>query len=756
MHHMLLVLLVAAALPEGNAPDALVARHFPDALHAFVWRNWQVTPVERMAATVGAQPEEILALGRAMGLADPPAISDDQWRRSYITVIRRNWHLLPFDQMLTLLGWTSEQLEFTLREDDVLFTKLGLLKPKCAPIRYAPPSKETRERERQIAAIVAEEFPDGVGPTVESLFHFVQELSTPPKGPVQAASVDDSQLRYCYSYFATFGDPLFDDRVDPYPDGYLARLRAAGVNGIWLQGILFKLAPFPWDPAVSEGYEKRLENLNRLIARAKRHGIGVYLYLNEPRSMPLAFFDSRPELKGVVEGDYAALCTSNEDVRKFVREGVASVCRAAPDLAGFFTITASENLTNCWSHYQGAACPRCSARPPAEVVTEVPALINQGMKDAGHQGRMIAWDWGWQDAWAIDAINALPTDVAHMSVSEWSLPITRGGVANTVGEYSISAVGPGPRATKHWAAAQARGMKTLAKIQAGTTWELGSVPYIPALEQVAEHAVRLRGTKVDGLMLGWTLGGYPSPNLEVVAQVASGKSADEALDAVAEQRFGDGSAKAVRSAWKKFSTAFAEFPYDGSVVYNAPHHVGPANLLWGEPTGYRATMVGIPYDDLDTWRGPYPVDVFAAQFTTMSDGFEQGVTLLSDAATQDVTHRGPLERERNVAEAIAIHYRSVANQTRFVSARNRLAAATDREQAEPLMNEIEQLLKAEIDLARRLYAIQSRDSRIGFEATNQYFYVPMDLAEKVLNCRDLLDHWLPEQRMKFGAIADGS
>ena len=226
-------------------------------------------------------------------------------------------------------------------------------------------------------------------------------------------------------------------------------------------------------------------------------------------------------------------------------------------------------------------------------------------------------------------------------------------------------------------------------------------------------------------------------------------------NAVATQRFGNNSSEAARDAWKQFSAAFAEFPYDGAVVYNAPHHVGPANLLWAEPTGYRATMVGIPYDDLDTWRGPYPVDIFAAQFAKLADGFEQGAAPLREAAAQDAAHRAALEREQNVAEAIAIHYRSVANQTSFVSARNRLAAANGREKAEPLLREIEQTLLAEIDLARRLYAIQSRDSRIGFEATNQYFYVPMDLAEKVLNCRDLLDRWLPEQRMKFGIEAEG-
>ena len=58
-------------------------------------------------------------------------------------------------------------------------------------------------------------------------------------------------------------------------------------------------------------------------------------------------------------------------------------------------------------------------------------------------------------------------------------------------------------------------------------------------------------------------------------------------------------------------------------------------------------------------------------------------------------------------------------------------------------------LKGEIELARRLYAIQTRDSRIGYEATNHYFYVPVDLAEKVLNCRDLLERRLPGAEQKY-------
>jgi hypothetical protein len=113
-------------------------------------------------------------------------------------------------------------------------------------------------------------------------------------------------------------------------------------------------------------------------------------------------------------------------------------------------------------------------------------------------------------------INALPDNVYLMSVSEWSKPIVRGGVATTVGEYSISTVGPGPRATRHWALAKKRGLKTLAKIQANCTWELSAVPYLPVMNLVAQHCANLADAAVDGLMLSWSVGGYPSPNLQLV------------------------------------------------------------------------------------------------------------------------------------------------------------------------------------------------------------------------------------------------
>jgi hypothetical protein len=165
-------------------------------------------------------------------------------------------------------------------------------------------------------------------------------------------------------------------------------------------------------------------------------------------------------------------------------------------------------------------------------------------------------------------------------------------------------------------------------------------------------------------------------------------------------------------------------------------------LLWNSATGYKATMVGFPYDDLDSWRGIYPADVFIKQFELVADGFDRALAELKRATASiraNKTQLSALAAELRVAEACAIHFRSSANQGRFVVVRDKLAAAKDAAIALPQRDEMRRILESEIALAKRLYQIQSCDSRIGFEASNQYYYVPGDFMEKVLNCRQLLD-----------------
>ena len=75
--------------------------------------------------------------------------------------------------------------------------------------------------------------------------------------------------------------------------------------------------------------------------------------------------------------------------------------------------------------------------------------------------------------------------------------------------------------------------------------------------------------------------------------------------------------------------------------------------------------------------------------------------------------------------AAAEHFDSAQIQSNFIRVR-------------PRTPEVQYWITRERAAAIRLFHLQEQDSRIGFEATNQYYYLPIDLMEKVVNCDHLL------------------
>jgi hypothetical protein len=740
-------------LPRGEARAALLSAHFPDRVHEFIWRNWNVVEPVKLAEVLDTSEPRIAAMAESMGLPPAAGVPPQMLKRGYATLIRRNWHLLPYEQLLQLLGWTPERLSFTLREEDFLWVKLGRLKPACERLHYRPPDPLAQRRAAAIRRVVEADFGAEISRPGVPRFDFVRQLSTPLPHRAGLSAAAASALRtghpqrLVYSYVAVYGDPLRNPELDPYPDGLLQRLADVGINGVWLQGILRDLAPGGAAfPEFGKDHEQRLANLRTLVARAGRRGIGVYLYLNEPRAMPTGFFSDRPTVAGVREGELTALCTSVPEVRQWMGGAAEHVFREVPDLAGVYTITASENLTSCASHGAWRTCARCQARSDADIIAEVNAVLEAGVHRGSRTARVLVSDWGWRGHGdAPDTIAKLPPSVCLMSVSEWNLPIERGGVRSLVGEYSISAVGPGPRALRHWALAQAAGLKRGTEIQFNNTCELASIPYLPVMDLVAEHCLNLAPRKLDAMLIGWTMGGYPSPNFRLAQEIGRSPGATMAasLDVVALERFGPEGAPHARKAWTLFSDGFRQYPFHVGVVYTSPVQWGPANPLYPTNTAYRATMWGLPYDDLDSWRGPYPPAVFIEQFEKVVMGWRAGIAELAMAMQKTpADRRADAEADLRFARAATLHFESVAHQAAFVLARNTLArpggALPDAERRR-LRHEMKRRLESEIALARELHTLVQQDSHIGFEPSCQYFYLPLDLVEKVINCRWLLE-----------------
>ena len=92
----------------------------------------------------------------------------------------------------------------------------------------------------------------------------------------------------------------------------------------------------------------------------------------------------------------------------------------------------------------------------------------------------------------------------------------------------------------------------------------------------------------------------------------------------------------------------------------------------------------------------------------------QSIPNLSNGLAQDVRY----------AEAVAIAYGSVADQTRFYMLR-----AAGKLKTRAAM----QILEREEQRAIRMLMLQAADACIGFEASNQYYFLRTDLLEKVIN-----------------------
>jgi hypothetical protein len=801
---------------------ALSEPHFPSRQYLFVWRNWDLTNLDQLARVMHAQPVELADLAESMGLPPKRQLSADFLKRIYITVIRQNWHVLPEEQIIQLLGWDAERFAFTLKEDDFLAYKLGRVKPACDTLRYHKPDDVERKRAAAIRSNLMRWIPGGVKTLGQPRFAFVEEMSALEPGPgwrvetpagkpalIAAArrfgqgggagrrvelvldeaanlgpgdfsitpTADGARIsaateraairglyhlrneshvseretlyrevwspRFLYSYFALYGDPLMEGDAAGLPDGYLDRAAARGINGVWIQGVLNTLARARSFPEFGKGSETRLKNLRALVERAARYGLRVYFYLNEPRAMPAEFFKNRPGIRGTRDQDLYAMCTSTAEVRDWLRESVSHVFHQTPGLGGIFTITMSENHTNCFSHGGAwgngapvaAGCPRCSRRTAADTIAELVRVFRDGIREQSATAEVMSYDWGWGTLLAQDLIPKLPQDSSIISISEWSQPVFRGGVKTDVGEYSMSVVGPGPRATRNWKLARERGLQIVAKTQFNNTWEISAVPYIPVLPLVLSHCENLAKAGITGVMASWTCGGYPSPNLRAAAAyaIAPRPNRTKILRTEAQRIYGaDGATEVVR-AWEIFSDAFQSFPY-GVSIYVLPLQHGPANPLRLRPTGLAPGMILFPYDAYNSWKGAYPAAIAQELMAKLARRWGEGVAVLERIGASAGKEAA---LELAIARTCHTHFESTANQLEFYLLRDEAPAATPMREKE-IRARLLEIAGRESGLARLQFMVTRQQSLIGYEASNHYYYTPVDLLEKMLNCEQVI------------------
>ena len=720
--------------PVGHGP-------FPDALSAFVFRNWTLVSAETLAGTVGAPVEAVRRIASEMGL-DPQASVPEEWRRAgYVTIMRRNWHLLPYSQLLKLTGMSRCEMRHALANDDFLITKLGSTKPDAPRICYSPAAEECgRSARRALRDTFARLGVEAADPSEEPRFSFLSNLAEMPPPSQASASAAEPRFRnrLIFPYCADYGDVLHDSEASSCSEGLIARLAERGVNALWFHVVLSSLSTDARYPEWGRDAVRRRDTLRKLVARAARHGVKVFLYLNEPRMQPESFFSvpGREGMRGAparTGAGYRSLCTSDPAALEWLEGCLADLFSDVPGLGGVFTITMSETPTHCASQFNVMQkhCRKCAGKPYEFFIRQVNEAVLRGVKRGDPSAEVWYFDVGWEvDGTDKKVISSLPEGGSLLLWSEKYMPFEQAGRMHKVTEYSISHPGPAPRALGLWEMATKAGLGCVAKLQVSCSWEISAVPYLPAMDLVAQHARNLAESPVESVMLSWSLGGYPSPNLALFGEFRRGDSVDSVLDRTASKIYGASAVPAVRRAWSAYSQAFSNYPIEWQTVYYSPVQMGPANLLYAEKTGWPATMVNTPYDDFNRWTAGYADnrEGWIAQMRRVAEGFAKGDELWRDAvAAAEGDAKALAQGDAVVFRAATLHFRTCVDQAAFIQARERgdrkamLAAA-----------------RRELETAREMLSLVRRDSRLGYESSNRYIYVPNDFLEKILNCSAIL------------------
>ncbi len=538
------------------------------------------------------------------------------------------------------------------------------------------------------------------------------------------------KTRFIYSFCSLYGDVLDKDSRISFPDKLLRGYAKQGINGVWIQGILYTLAPYPFKTGLDTGWEMRLANLKELCERAAKYGIKVYMYINEPRALPLECFDEQPHLKGAsLKPGMACLCTSHPETQEYLKNALQTVCKHAPLLGGFLDITQSENAVHCYSmgigetapehrHIKIVPCPVCSKRKASDVTAELLTVMADAISEVSDDIKLFVYAWAWKDHFLDqleDLVEKVPKNAVIFQVSESKMPFVRGGISDEVRDYSLSIVGPGEAAKELWELSRKNGLEVGAKVQVNNSWECSTAPFLPVYEKVAEHIQNLSREGIEHIMLSWTLGGYMSDNIRIASAYffEDEVSTDDPYDIVLKNSYGE-YAETIKAAANHFCKGFSEYPFNTTHIYFGPSNAGASNLLYPKPTGLDSTMTCFPYDDLDGWCGVYTPEVLQSQYSKLCEEWEKGLSLLKDIP--------PCE----------FYDMAVYGYTLFKAALNQISYYILRKKGDT--DKMRKIVKSEKELALMAYEILLRNSSIGYEAANHYYISRTTLREKIVQC----------------------
>ena len=131
----------------------------PTKWQTVILRNYGLVKAENIAKVLKCTPKRIEIEATRLGIEKIQY--SNVWReKSYLAIIRNNWNLLNYEQLLILLDMSEEELSHNLKNNDFLGVKLGNFKPELESICFKKLNKEELKETHKVKKIITKYFID--------------------------------------------------------------------------------------------------------------------------------------------------------------------------------------------------------------------------------------------------------------------------------------------------------------------------------------------------------------------------------------------------------------------------------------------------------------------------------------------------------------------------------------------------------------------------------------------------------------------
>jgi len=550
------------------------------------------------------------------------------------------------------------------------------------------------------------------------------------------------------SWGTTERSPLFSPRMthsgymlDEFPDFHLAQIAHAGMDAI--------LVMTCGKDHSLRGYT----DFNDLIRRAAKWGIDVYAY-SYYRSL---CHPDDPAADSHYESTYGALFRQCPGLKGVVLVG---------ESVGFPT---KDPNASPLPYYDNNVDGIPSDKPSAdfwpctdytEWLTKIQSVIHRYNSDAD----IVFWsyNWGYADIKARQAlIRRLPKNVSLLVTFETFEPLLLGDdVYEQVYDYTLAFAGPGHYFISEAEVARECGIRLYAMTNtAGSTWDMGGIPYLPMPHQWRNRAAAVMQSAekygLSGTMESHQYGFTPSIISELVKYMYDTGASDieDELPRIIHRHYGAGHEKEIIAALEKWSEAIRTLPPSAEEQTGAfrvgpsfPFSIGgkykyPAD---GSSKGY---FMGTAYNP---HNGSHQSSVAPSgvRLPYQRARLVKMLSLLTEG-TRQLEAIGPINDEFsylvNLGRFMECFVITGINAKDWFKVVAKLPVADSREEVERLIAEGERILKSERENVERALPLVRMDSRLGWDPRMEYVCDPARLEWKLR----LLDHVQTTELDKF-------